>query len=405
MRIGQVSLEREGDLEGLAATVSWEDSGRAPVRLQVCVPSSLAWEFPVQPDAFLTACLLPAVRHGERRIRVDGDVCPDLLTGLETAAQMMGHWYGARPVPTLEAATRGAEPLVHRPRDAAMFLSGGVDSLASLRANRLRFQPSHEGYVRWGLFVHGFDIGYKGPDASTLGAFDRAIEALAPVAQDAGVHLVPVFTNLRKLEDDVDFWVYQFHGAALASVAHALSSRIRTASIAATADLANLGPWGSHPALDHYYGSAALRINHDQVGLSRFAKTRLLADWPVALDSLRVCTHVPSDRLNCGRCEKCLRTMTALVALGALGRAGAFQDDDVVAEYFSPIELYSGYTASCYRELIGPLKAVGRQDLASVLTRKLSSFDRRQRVKAWDQRYLGGAVARVRRMLKARPTP
>ena len=46
------------------------------------------------PDAFVVACMAPAMRHGERRIKIDGDVCPYLKSGLETAMSLIHYWYG-----------------------------------------------------------------------------------------------------------------------------------------------------------------------------------------------------------------------------------------------------------------------------------------------------------------------
>jgi hypothetical protein len=67
----------------------------------------------------------------------------------------------------------------------------------------------------------------------------------------------------------------------------------------------------------------------------------------------------PQDRLNCGRCEKCLRARLALYVTG-IRHAGAFgetlPEPDLVE---AGVEIHDRYTASCYRDLIGPLRDVG----------------------------------------------
>jgi hypothetical protein len=144
--------------------------------------------------------------------------------------------------------------------NAACFLSGGVDSLATLRINRRDYPLDHPYAVKDCLIVHGFDIGGREGPGDEAAYFARVLAAATPVAQDAGVNLIPVFTNLRHLDDDVTFWMYEFHGAALAAVAHALSRRIGRVYIAGTMHVPYLEPWGSHPALDPNYSTIDLRI-------------------------------------------------------------------------------------------------------------------------------------------------
>ena len=40
-----------------------------------------------------------------------------------------------------------------------MFLSGDIDSLATLRANRLNYQPRHPATIRDGFVVYGLPVG------------------------------------------------------------------------------------------------------------------------------------------------------------------------------------------------------------------------------------------------------
>ncbi len=252
-------------------------------------------------------------------------------------------------------------------------LSGGADSLASLRLNRLHYAPEHPGYVRDALLLHGFDIGGVAERGAKYPVFDRARAAMEAVAADAGVDLLPVYTNLRHLCDERSLWLEKFFGAVLAAVAHAWAPRVDLVYVAASYDLPNLAPCGSHPLLDPEYSSHDLRLRHRDAALSRLDKLRVIAGWDVALDNLRVCLQNVPDRLNCGWCEKCVRTMTGLVAIGALQRTRAFAEDDVTAEMLVPAKMTINHREPFYRELVAPLRERGRHDLAGAIETALAS--------------------------------
>ena len=109
-----------------------------------------------------------------------------------------------------------------------------------------------------------------------------------------------------------------YHGAALASVALAVGGLFRRIHIAASTTYDQLYPLGTHPVLDPLWSTEGLSFVHDGCEADRIAKTRLAAQSPLALDTLRVCPgHTPE--YNCGRCIKCLPTMLDLLQAGALG--------------------------------------------------------------------------------------
>jgi hypothetical protein len=139
-------------------------------------------------------------------------------------------------------------------------------------------------------------------------------------------------------------------------------------------------PFGTHPLIDPYYSSSDLRVHHDGIELSRLDKVRLIADWPVALENLRVCNRFLAyepGKLNCGKCEKCVRTMLELLVLGKLGEAKAFPTDEVTpalvenAVRMMPRAGREYDTEVKYLELLAPLRHRGRSDLARILERKI----------------------------------
>lgn len=250
--------------------------------------------------------------------------------------------------------------------------------------------------------VYGFDFGGCDESNEPEGSFERALNSLAAIAQDAEVNLIRVCTNIRHLDDNVNFWMQQFHGAALAAVAHALSNQLTRVDIASTAKIPRTLPWGSHPLLDANYGSADLRVSHDGLRYSRSEKARLIADWTVALQNIRVCNENPPDALNCGQCEKCVRTMLEFLAAGSLDQATAFPTQDVSRELLEKVLTVEElrYCVSEYSELIEPLAEQGRIDLSRVIQDRFVQLDKHL---AWEKEEdWKGAVKRFdRKFLKS----
>ncbi|CAG0954742.1 hypothetical protein ANRL3_00482 [Anaerolineae bacterium] len=403
MRIENLRTEIRGRKVRRVATVIWEDSPRPTRDVYFATDEAYAADLAPGQHAFLTACLIPAMRHGERRIKLDEPIAPELRNGLHINMVYLRSWYGTpRNLVQIEASTERRQPIPRTATNAASFLSGGIDSLATLRANRLNYPADHPYSIADCLIVHGFDIGGREAVGDEADFFDRTLATLTPIAQDARVHLIPVATNIRHLDDDVTFWMYEFHGAALAAVAHALCRRISRVCIAGTMHVPFLEPWGSHPALDSNYSSVDLQVEHDGLAMSRLEKVQLIADWDVALRDLRVCTMNPARGLNCGRCEKCLRTMLELLACGKLARTSAFPAQDVTADQILNIHIDVEFPAPWYQELVAPLTDRGRADLAHAIQEKLNEFEHHkvwQQEKDWkglikrfDRRFLRGVL-------------
>jgi len=413
MRIENLRSEREGTRARVSATVIWEDCDRPTREVYFETEAAFAQDLSCNPHAFLVGCLLPAMRHGEERVAIDEAICPELRNGLVTAMGWICHWYGSPRKPVqIEAKTGIRSPLPRAGERAGSFLSGGIDSLATLRANRLDFPRDHPSSIKDCLIVHGFDIGAREGTDKEIEIFERAMASLAPVAEDAGITLIPVYTNVRYLYDDVLFWMHEFHGAALSSVAHAFSTRLSRVSIASCYAIADQQPWGTHPVLDPNYSSAELQIRHAGLRFSRLEKARLVADWDVALQNLRVCWWHPPDTLNCGKCDKCIWTMLELLVVGKLAYTRAFPVNDVSTELLESIIIRDRFKDAFYRELIGPLTAQGRCDLASIIETKSAEFHRhlvwlQERdwkgvVKRFDRRYWASGLFKTYKAIRER---
>lgn len=357
MKISNLRAEKSGQRTKFLATATWEDSSRAPVDLFFEIPSEFGEALSVNANAFLTGTLVSAMEAGEKRIAIDGDVCPRLHAGLLTIVELMRHWYGGGAIAIEARALQKSVDHDTAPR-AGLFLSGGIDSLVTLQRNRLLFPKTHPESVRDAILLYG--INFDSDDAPET--FAHALEELAAVANDADLTLIPVYTNLRRdLNQDVGVFLHKTNGAMLAATAHVLNRRLTAMSIASTHDIPNLKPWGSHPLVDPQYSSFDMRIHYDGVELSRIEKTRLVAEWEAGLQNLKVCP-VQWPGKNCGRCEKCLRTKLALLALGALERTSAFAEKDITEEEVRTIRAGKNFHFY-YRELLDPLRAAGRDDL------------------------------------------
>jgi len=374
MRLSNLHVSKNGELIRAACMVTFEDCAQPEKEIFIETEAPFSEDFIPNPHAFAVGCIIPALYFGERRLALDEALCPRLKEGLKTVMALMHHWTGGqfRPL-SIDAPTAGGARHVKEARHAAIFLSGGMDSLAALKRIRDTYAPTHPGYPKDALLVHGFDIGGVIERGAKYPVFERAKAAMAPVAADAGLTLIPVYTNIRHLCDNRDLWLNQFFGAVLAASVHAFSPRINLAWLASSYDIPHLHPCGSHPLLDPEYSSFDLEIRHRDVGLSRMQKLTIVAGWDVAFNHFRVCLANVPDRLNCGRCEKCVRTMLELEALGLLDKTRAFEEDAVDPAWLDAFSITIRVREPFYEELVTPLRERGRNDLAEKIEAKLSA--------------------------------
>lgn len=402
MRIGGFRVEPAGDGDRISARVTWEDSDRAPFEMRFDrspAPSPAAAGL----HPFLLASVVPAWRGGERRIRIEGAVCPRLRDNLTAATRLLSQWWQRPPrlAPAIEASA-GFRPFPSRPDRCAIFLTAGVDSSHALLANRKSFPTGHPASFRDAIYAVRLAFLEPEPSPRALDLAARQIRAIGALARASGLETVLVDSNFRLIESDVWLAGRHDHGALLASVAHALAGRIGAASIGASFDVHRLWPWGSHPLLDPLFGSSGVEIRHEAFGPTRSEKIAEIAGWPAAMENLLVCFEgpLPSGRLNCGRCEKCLRTMTALVTIGAHERCAAFAGERPTAEKIDAMSF--GYVPANVDEywgpLVEPLERRGESRLARAVRAKIAAA--RRMLARESGRDFRGRLGRVRRTLR-----
>lgn len=413
MKIENLQSKKKGNRSRISARVSWEDSNRSDLEVFFETEDKFAHDLWCNPNAFLVAGAVAAMHHGEKRVHIDGEICPQLKDGILTALGWLKHWYAwykANPSAiTIEAKTQRTSPYQGMPRRAATFFSGGVDALASVRWNRLNYPKEHPLSFKDGILVYGLEI-YK-PEV-----FEYVRNRMQGLAPDAGLTLIPIYTNVRSLDEDWTFWENEFEGAVFASIAHVLVPIFSIVSIASTHNIAYSHPHGSHPLLDPNYSSTDLQIRHELIILSRYERTRLLSDWKAALQSLRVCNRIEAyqpEMLNCGRCEKCIRTMLALLACGVLDKTSAFPVNDLNEEWIASMEPLNDTTYPFYPELMEKMAEIRRPDLARAIARKIEEYHQKEKKKAlrkkfidpmivYDEKKLGGAIRKLKRMVYPR---
>ncbi len=373
MKISDFKLVRETDAVTAEAKVTFEDCDLPCRRVYIKTLPEYEKGFSANPEAFLVGCLLPALHMGEKRIKVEGEICPFLKESLGVAMKILEHWTDGKYTPVVMET--GVLPGGDRQvlKRTGMVMSGGMDSLAALRLNRLNYPETHPGYVRDCFFIHGFDIGGVVERGMKYHVFERAMKAALKITRDAGARLVPVYTNIRHLCDERDLWLNSFFGAVLAAVAHSFSDRIDMMFIGSSYDIPNLHPCGSHPLLDPEYSSWRMRIRHRDYELTRLEKIRIVSRWDTAFNNFRVCLANVPDLLNCGKCEKCVRTRLELAALGLLDKTRAFVQEELTPRDIEKFDITIRERPPFYRPLIPLLRNQGRDDLASVIEKKLKA--------------------------------
>ena len=404
MKIRDLSVDEVEGGRRVSAHIVWEDCARPSQNLYFETVYPFATDLQPSSNAFALAALPAAVWAGERRVQIEGSLCSQFRDGLQAVMAIYSRWY-QRCRPLRIEPLDGFAPTTRR-RDArtSSFLSGGVDGLTALRANRLNYPNDHPESIRDCLLLFGandFECTVDGPVPERLAAFRQVQARLTDLAESENFELIPVLTNTRLLIGDYECWTSVGFGAANVSVAHTLSRRFTRALFASDGNGVGVPPGASHPLLDQFFSTAAVQVWHEHAGWSRIDKLRLLAEWPTALRIMQPCHRIevlPEGQLNCGRCEKCIRTMLGLLALGKLRQAEAFAAADVTPEMVEQIPVLSKVKADLLRQLMEPLKRVGRDDLVSAVRARIAAFRRREQIR----RLTPSFVRRLKRSFTAK---
>ncbi|MEL6441897.1 MAG: hypothetical protein AAFQ80_21935 [Cyanobacteria bacterium J06621_8] len=410
MRIENFRKTLTSERARVSADLIWENCDRPAQEVYFETTKKFAEDLYVNPNSWLLCSALAAMRYGEQRIAIDAPISPEIKDGLINAMKCLINWHGGdRQVIEIEAPIQSELLFPDKTPRAGGFFSGGIDALAMVRENHLNFPPDHPRRIHDGILVYGVLEGENEQDPS----FQNVVQAVNAMADDAGIELIELYTNAYAhfrddLDSDYSFWRFEYHGSFLAAIAHIFAPRFSVASIASTYDLANLDPWGSHPLLDPLYSTTSLQVRHENAALSRLEKTKLVGEWEVALQQLRVCNEKESYKdgnYNCDNCEKCIRTKTAFLALGQLDQIPTFPDKSVSREQLLKYcYLSDTYEVSCYRELVEPLEKIGRYDLVDAIEQIINRYyerDLKGMIKRLDRMFFDGHLFGLGKKLKS----
>jgi glycosyltransferase involved in cell wall biosynthesis len=359
------------------------------------------------PEAALAACLMPAMRYGGR-LEMSEPVSPRVLRSQREFQAVQAAWsldwtFGEEPLREVEvaAATREPEPTENSGRVAAFF-SGGVDSWATVLGN-----PD----VTDLIFVRGFDLSLTASHQE--GLLDEVEARLRSTAEELGMPLHVIETNLRELSDPLLRWDC-FYGGAVVAVAHFFAPLFERVLIAGDSDYEVQQKFGANWMVDQLWSSERLEIVDDGGRFSRLERTAQIAGHPLVRRTLRVCWENPGGAYNCGSCRKCLMTMSTLEALGTRHTVTSFPPE-LDLEAVAALELNHPVYLNLWQDVLDAARAAGRADLERALERALlrgkrilglpDDYRRRRRpgppatvrvavvIPAWRQaQYLAGAV-------------
>jgi hypothetical protein len=254
-------------------------------------------------------------------IRVRGRVSPVLLRNLELYMSICNLlWpHDCKAVP-ISAAEELEQPLSTSLGEAVMCFSGGLDSAFTAWRHHKKLVGRRTQDITAGVFVHGFsDIMLEQADS-----FEIARIANERMLQSLGMRLIPVTTNFYRLPAIP--WSNS-HGVAAIAAMLMLSRRFGTAILANSHPYNALGtPWPTSPITDPLLSSQNVRVLDDGGEVQRHQKVIAIAEWPEAMQHLRVCLHGRVRHENCCECEKCIRTILAFRLAGA-ERPACFKKD------------------------------------------------------------------------------
>jgi len=382
MRVTNINLKKVDGFIRASADIIWEQAKKEPLDFFVEAPEEYESALWADPNAFILAVYLAAWHAGEERIQIDEPICPVLFQNLKVIVPVLKSWYNdiPYPAPVIEPLA-GFKVYDFNAKESVGLLSCGIDSLGTLRWNKLNIPDHHPLSISAGMTIGYHNHTETGRDRAERIINGRLLTAKT-VANDAGIELIPVLTNIKFLDKDGWFYTYKSLGSLRSAVACFFSKRFHSTYIATNHTPVSIYPWGSHPLLDQYYSTVYFRVLHHGVDLTRLEKVSLVGDWKTALDNIRVCQNDDEGAYNCCTCEKCILTMCELEALDKLKDSAAFAVKEITTELLETIQtydmIYNDFQVDFYEEIMPALENKGRKDLVDVLKTVLNNYQEKK---------------------------
>lgn len=299
LHIWKEDTTRIGDVCTISATIESPFIQRQRIWYQL--PMAFEPYLTDSCDAFLIAIIFAAMKEASD-VFVHGELSPSLLQNL---AEFQAAWSCWKPEKyrqiEISAETEKEPASQSHTQGAVAAFTGGIDSCFTVLRHQRGLCDRHwRRDIKAGLMVHGFDI-----FLNQINVFKTVSERARATLSSLNVELITIATNCKTFLPEWE----DTHVAGLASCFTLLSGLYAEGLIASGRSYGNLFlPWGSNPITDPFFSSKNFHIVHDGASYTREQKTKIVASWPEACESLRVC-NAPQERVgNCGRCHKCIKT-------------------------------------------------------------------------------------------------
>ena len=293
---------RVGEMQEVSADVEWpkrfshrwrKDQRQ---RLWIRVPGDVPIPEPAVGDAFLLGTFFGAM-HLAAELRVHAKVSD----GLVERIVKLGPIWRDRRKDRYRAIEVGADstaaPAAPRDGPSLLCFSGGLDSAYSVKKWTDPARPAHLPRLYATLMVHGADI-----PVAEAGSFGIAYARTERMATSRGVTLLRASTNLRVVRQN---WSHSCN-ATLAGVMGLFRARCARGLLAVGFTTEEGLRWWPQDVIDPpLLSSDAFPVVGDGYEADRFQKLVAIADWPQAMQDLRVCYKPGSWTGNCGECLKC----------------------------------------------------------------------------------------------------
>jgi len=154
MYISEMNQRCKSGAVRVEARVTFEEVERPPIDLFTETDTQFQESLWADTNAFLIGCILPAWRTGERRVKVDGSLCPVLCDNIKVALTTLKHWSPRQfgPMPGIEPVL-GFKARHSFQTQAVSLLSCGIDSLSTLRLNKLHLPPDHPASIKGVILI------------------------------------------------------------------------------------------------------------------------------------------------------------------------------------------------------------------------------------------------------------
>lgn len=301
--IWQEPTVKSNDLITVSATI--EIPNQARTSLWYRLPDKYSSLLTPSCDSFVVAIIFMAMAQGVDVV-VHGEVSPSLLQNMAEFQTVWTCWRSHYKQVEITAEVEREQPTINRtPRTISTF-SGGVDSCFTAFRHAKKLCGRVQRPLEAGLMIHGLDI-----PLNEQKYFDNAAEKSRSTLASLGLELITMATNFHSLKQ---YWEDAF-GVALASCLMLLQGGYDSGLIPSSVPYQEMNlyseiiSYGSNPITDPLLSSRSFQIIHDGAGFTRTEKVKQIAQWPTALQNLRVCWQGEQKDRNCGHCEKCIRTI------------------------------------------------------------------------------------------------